>query len=116
MPRSLIMCVAVVLAASTALHAHAVLLNSVPAANSVTAGPAITVQLRFNSRVDGKRSQILLVTPDGKTYPLDIAPQTAPDVLNAPAKDLVGGSYKLRWQVLASDGHITRGQVPFRIK
>jgi methionine-rich copper-binding protein CopC len=98
------------------LRAHAVLLDSVPAAGSLTAGPAITVQLRFNSRVDGKRSRIVLITPDGKTYPLDIAPQSSPDILNAPARGLLEGGYKLQWQVLASDGHITRGEVPFRIK
>lgn len=98
------------------MFAHAVLLDSVPAAGSLTAGPAITVQLRFNSRVDGKRSRINVVTPDGQHYDLSIAPQTSPDTLNAPAKHLLAGAYKLQWQVLAADGHITRGEVPFRIK
>jgi methionine-rich copper-binding protein CopC len=27
-----------------------------------------------------------------------------------------GGEYKLRWQVLASDGHITRGEISFQVK
>jgi methionine-rich copper-binding protein CopC len=26
------------------------------------------------------------------------------------------GAYKLQWQVLAPDGHITRGVVPFSVK
>jgi methionine-rich copper-binding protein CopC len=28
----------------------------------------------------------------------------------------VKGAYVLRWQVLATDGHITRGKVPFRVE
>ena len=98
------------------IFAHAVLLDSVPAAGTVTAGPAVTFQLRFNSRVDGKRSRLTLVYPDGKTYPLDIASQTAPNLLNAPAKHLLPGNYKVQWQVLAADGHITRGEFPITIR
>jgi hypothetical protein len=26
------------------------------------------------------------------------------------------GAYRLQWQVLAGDGHITRGEVPFQVK
>ena len=36
------------------------------------------------------------------------------DVLTAHA-ELAAGAYVLRWQVLAIDGHITRGEVPFRV-
>jgi methionine-rich copper-binding protein CopC len=28
---------------------------------------------------------------------------------------LLPGEYRLRWQVLASDGHITRGEIPFAV-
>ena len=90
-------------------------MSSVPTAGDTIAGPALTMQLKFNSRVDGKRSRLMLVYPDGKLYPLDIAPQSSPDTLNAPARGLLGGAYKLRWQVLATDGHITRGEIPFTI-
>jgi len=37
-----------------------------------------------------------------------------PDILAAHL-DLTPGSYVLRWQVLAVDGHITRGDVPFTV-
>jgi len=109
---------ALVVMAGTAaqMSAHAVLVSSVPTAGDVVAGPALTMQLKFNSRVDGKRSRLDLVYPDGKLYPLSIAPQSAPDTLNAPAHGLLPGGYKIRWQVLAADGHITRGEVPFAIR
>ncbi len=35
--------------------------------------------------------------------------------LRATASGLRPGTYKLRWQVLAIDGHITRGDIPFRV-
>jgi methionine-rich copper-binding protein CopC len=28
---------------------------------------------------------------------------------------LLPGEYRLRWQVLASDGHITRGEISFAV-
>jgi methionine-rich copper-binding protein CopC len=31
------------------------------------------------------------------------------------ADDLKRGAYKLRWQVLAADGHITRGEIFFKV-
>ena len=37
-----------------------------------------------------------------------------PDLLTGRA-ELVPGSYVLHWQVLAVDGHITRGDVPFTV-
>ncbi len=110
------LCVALLSLAAPRSFAHAVLLHSTPQAGAVVAGPAITVELRFNSRVDSKRSRLMLLTPSGKPYQLDIAAQHSPDTLTAPAKALTTGGYKLRWQVLAADGHITRGEVDFTVK
>jgi methionine-rich copper-binding protein CopC len=46
---------------------------------------------------------------------LSQAPGAAPDVIGARAAGLPPGAYRLRWQVLAIDGHITRGDIPFRV-
>ena len=40
---------------------------------------------------------------------------SAADVLAASAT-LTPGAYVMRWQVLAVDGHITRGDVPFTVQ
>jgi len=40
----------------------------------------------------------------------------AADILSATANDLKPGEYQLRWQVLAVDGHITRGEIPFTVR
>src|SRR5215472_12308216 len=95
------------------LYAHAILLSAVPGANQTVSGPDVAVKLRFNARIDAKRSRLAVDKPDGGETVIPIAAQTAADTLTAEAAGLPGGAYVLRWQVLASDGHISRGGVPF---
>jgi len=97
------------------VEAHAVLKQTRPTANSQVAGPDVPIMLKFNVRVDGKLSKIQLLNPDNSTTDLQLEEQTAPDTLNTKATGLKAGAYKIRWQVLAPDGHITRGEVPFTV-
>jgi copper resistance protein C len=96
--------------------AHAILLQSSPVSNATVSGPDIPVTMKFNSRVDATRSTLLLSTPDGKSKPLTIDTQSAPDTLTTHATQLTPGKYAIHWQVLATDGHITRGAIPFEVK
>jgi hypothetical protein len=102
--------------ASVPLLAHAILLSSVPGLNSTIVGSESPVRLRFNSRIDLHRSKLTLVSPDGSQQPLALTDQKSPDMLVSEAKGLHPGSYLLHWQVLATDGHITRGEVPFQVR
>jgi copper resistance protein C len=95
--------------------AHAVLLEATPAASSSVKGPDIAIRLRYNVRVEAGRSRLSLLLPDKSTKPLNIDKQPSPDVLSTQATALTPGEYRIRWQVLASDGHITRGEVPFTV-
>jgi methionine-rich copper-binding protein CopC len=104
------------LLAATGALAHAVLVESRPAARSTVAGPDVDVYVRFNVRIDGPRSQLSLLPPDQKPRTLTLDEQDRPEALSAKVRDLRPGSYRLRWQVLASDGHITRGEVPFEVR
>jgi methionine-rich copper-binding protein CopC len=97
-------------------HGHAIVLSATPAQRQAVNGPDVPVNLRFNSRIDAKRSRLFLVTPNGKLQPLAIHESAPGDALVSEAKGLGIGSYILRWQVLASDGHITRGEVLFSVK
>jgi copper resistance protein C len=56
-----------------------------------------------------------LLRPDGTVERISAPTQSAPDLLSATGHGLAKGPYVLRWQVLASDGHITRGEVPFQV-
>ena len=98
------------------VYAHAILLSATPGPHQVIKGPDITINLRFNARIDVKRSSLRLLLPDGKERLLSPNSTAAPDCLKAQAAGLTGGSYVLRWQVLAGDGHLTRGEVPFTVQ
>jgi hypothetical protein len=95
---------------------HAILLSATPNVSQVMKGPDVPVTLRFNARIDAKRSRMILVTPAGAQQTLPVNESSQPDLLSSEAKGLMPGSYILRWQVLASDGHITRGEVPFVVQ
>jgi copper resistance protein C len=95
--------------------AHAVLLESTPSLKSTVVGPDVAIKLRFNVRIDADRSRLTLVLPAGSARALEISKPTPADTLSANATGLAAGDYRLRWQVLASDGHITRGEIPFTV-
>ena len=95
--------------------AHAILMSSQPALRGTVPAGETRIVLRFNSRVDPARSQVALMRPDRAETPLPLEPGTAADTLAATAT-LAPGSYTLRWQVLAIDGHITHGSVPFTVQ
>ena len=96
--------------------AHAVLMQSKPAVNSTVKGPDVPIWLRFNVRVDGKRSRLTLISPDGSAKDLPAPKQTAPDILETQATGVKPGAYKLQWRALASDGHMSNGEVDFTVK
>lgn len=98
------------------LHAHAVLVESNPKPGSVVHGSELPVWLRFNVRVDGSRSRFTLIATDGNTKQVTPDAQSKPDILTGKVAGLTPGNYRLQWQVLASDGHISRGEVKFTVQ
>ena len=95
--------------------AHAIVVESSPQAQSTVSGPDVALKLRFNVRIDGPRSRLSLVGPNGKSRALDALQQPSPDSLSATLSGLLPGKYQLHWHVLASDGHITWGDIPFTV-
>jgi methionine-rich copper-binding protein CopC len=96
--------------------AHAVLVSAQPGDNSTVAGPDVAVLLKYNSRIDMEHSTLVLLAPGGKLGKIAIGSQPTPGLLSARLTGLVKGAYELRWQVLAIDGHVTRGKLFFQIK
>jgi len=92
---------------------HAILRSTAPAVNEVVQGEIVHIQLQFNSRIDVKRSRLILILPTGSEQVLP-ADQPSADTVRSDVTQLLPGLYILRWQVLAEDGHITRGELPFR--
>jgi hypothetical protein len=103
-------------------RAHALVVASEPSAGARLAEPPGRVTIRFNSRIDPERSRLSLTPADSRPgapvaapLPLEILPSTDRTVIEAVAPPLPPGAWRLRWQVLAVDGHITRGDIPFSI-
>ena len=114
--RRLLLILVLLAGAAPICLAHAVLMESTPKINSTVQGPDLDITLRFNVRVDGSRSRILLLAYDGRSTALAIAKQSKPNILQTHASRLKAGAYKLQWNVLASDGHMSKGDVPFTVK
>jgi len=114
-PISILLTLILLTGFSRAAWAHAILMESKPALHSSVKGPDVAIWLRFNVRIDGSRSRLRLVAPDGSQQTLPLAKQSSPDILQSQAGSLKPGAYKLQWQVLASDGHMSKGEVLFTV-
>jgi methionine-rich copper-binding protein CopC len=103
------------LAFATQAAAHAILIDSFPAPLGHVPAGHVSLKFRYNSRIDEGRSKLTLKKGDDDAgQRLSVVPSDKPDLLQADL-DLQPGSYSVSWQVLATDGHITRGQVPFTV-
>ena len=97
--------------------AHAILVDSTPRENAVVSEATFPVELSFNSRIDQSRSKVNLESWEHSTTPLSVEDDPKrPSKLLARVSGLKPGAYKLHWQVLAVDGHITRGVISFSVK
>jgi methionine-rich copper-binding protein CopC len=113
-----VLCWAMALAtcvATTAADAHALLVQSQPAVNSVVSAGNVAMLLEFNTRIDKARSR---VTVRGAQQPERIVVTDVddhPTRLSGRFVAAAPGKWTLAWQVLARDGHITRGEVAFTV-
>jgi hypothetical protein len=113
----ILFCLAAFLSLSVTASAHAILVKSTPTANETVTGPAVALTLTFNSKVDQARSILIIEKSDHSTSRVPISvDRTSPEKLTGTLRSLSAGAYKLRWQVLAVDGHITRGQFAFQVR
>ena len=101
--------------APIAAAAHAVLEQSQPPAGGSVPAGKVALLFRYNSRVDRARSRLTLTRPDNSQTVLPIDPSGPPNVIGSDTVLTAPGGYVVRWQVLAIDGHITRGDVPFTV-
>ena len=103
----------VVITTPAPASAHAILMASTPRHGDRLGAGAQTLSLRFNSRLDHARSRLTLLRPAKSAEVLALLPES--DELLSASVTLTPGAHVVRWQVLALDGHITRGEVPFTV-
>ena len=75
----------------------------------------VDMSFRYNSRIDRDRSRLTLTAPGPHAVRAADRPAGPPELLETSANLTTPGAYVVRWQVLAIDGHITRGDVPFTV-
>jgi copper resistance protein C len=95
--------------------AHALVIGSTPRAEAVVAGDTLAVEIRFNSRIDAARSHLKLFKVDGAAVSLPLSDAGSDDLLKSSASGLTPGRYRLHWQTLSPDGHISQGDIPFSV-
>ena len=97
--------------------AHAIILESEPAAGAKLAGPPARIYLRFNSKIEKGLSRVTLTAADGRSVPLPVKVDGSgkPDQIALPLGSLRPGAYVVRYKVLAVDGHITEGALRFTV-
>lgn len=100
---------------SVTASAHAILVDSTPKPNGTLAAGHVQMMFKYNSKIDQHRSRLVLIGPDKSEKVLSIATDSKSNELDTSA-DLAPGAYTLRWQALALDGHITRGDLTFTVK
>ena len=95
--------------------AHAVIVSATPTAGQHVPAGKLAVRIEFNSRIDMARSRLRVTAPSGVKADVPIDSAGEPNIVAGTTGELAGGAYVLRWQVLAVDGHITRGDIPFTV-
>lgn len=99
--------------------AHAVLVSSVPRENAVLKTTPKQAVLHFNSRIEKRVTEVTLLDAGGRKIALPGGSRGSTagpaDQLIVPLPQLRPGSYRLQYQVLATDGHLSPGQIHFTI-
>ena len=86
-----------------------------PKPNQVIDGTAVSFLLRFDRPIDHKRSEFVLVTPEGER-PIRPRLHSKPNTLYASVGRLPPGTYELRWRARAADGRVLSGTIPFQVR
>jgi methionine-rich copper-binding protein CopC len=106
---------ALLLASSTPLHAHAVLTRSSLDGTPVRANTSTTVTLKFNAGIETGLSKVVLVDERHGERALEVLPGSEPGTLSVAVPALAPGTYGLRYKVLATDGHVTESVLRFKV-
>jgi copper transport protein len=100
----------------TQASAHAALVSSVPAANSVLETPPPSLQLTFDEAIVTDLASVKLFDGAGKPVVLDRAHAGADDkTVAVTLPKLSDGLYAVRWRVTSADGHVVDGAFSFQI-
>jgi methionine-rich copper-binding protein CopC len=113
-PLPLLIALATILPAAPA-HAHAKLMSTSPVAGSGVAAPP-TVTLRYDDVVELPPGALRITGPHGNKVPLHEQQPDSKTLAGRLAGDLEPGRYRVRWRIVADDGHIESGTFAFVVR
>ncbi|WP_363349356.1 copper resistance CopC family protein [Methylocystis echinoides] len=102
--------------ATSSAVAHASLIQASPQPGAVVAGDRVSIELRFDSRLDARFSGLKLLRADDNQAALTMESANSPSVLRASGTGLTEGRYVLYWRVLSVDGHANQGEIKFEVR
>ena len=100
---------------ASAAEAHAHLMTSLPAADSITAAPG-DIELRFSEAPLATLSGVQLQVPSGAIVPVSSRNMGKDMLVVVPQHPLGSGSYTVRWHVVTADTHRTQGAFAFTVR
>lgn len=108
----------VVLMTPTALYAHAIMVKSIPEANTTISDVPKQIDVWFNDQVGTEYIALAVIDSKGKRVDNKDAQQEIFDKshLYATVPNLVPDTYTVRYRVVSIDTHIVTGKYQFTIK
>jgi copper transport protein len=103
------------LALPSGAGAHAVLLATEPAADTVVDAPPSIIELTFNEPVNQVGATAILYGPDGRQYQLGEPMVDGSTLFVPPAGDLPEGTSTVVWGAISADGHRVAGAFSFSV-
>jgi copper transport protein len=107
---------AAALAVPAAALAHATLQRESPSFRQRVETAPRTVRLAFSESVDPVALSVRVYTAGGRVVSRRSRLLDGGRVVQTPLRPLARGAYTVRWQVLASDGHVTSGVFTFGVR
>lgn len=98
---------------------HLRLVRSTPARDSLLVAAPTHVMLWFSQEPQVRLSSITLTGPNGATVALGPLTQCPTENVLIFAKVegvMPAGAYTIAWRSASADGHVIRGEIPFRVR
>jgi copper resistance protein C len=104
-------------AAISGASAHPKLVNAQPAVDGTVKAAPSEITLRFNERLEGSFSKVVIKNSEGKQVDKGDAKVDRSDrrILRVSVPTLPAGQYKVEWQAMSADTHKVEGDFAFRV-
>jgi copper transport protein len=105
-----------VVVAGGSVSAHATLVSSSPAAESVLDSAPAQIVLTFDEKVDLEPQSIRLVTGSGTDVAIGVPAHQGSSTVVATVPSLKDGTYVVAWRVISADSHPVSGAFTFSVR